>query len=217
MCADTARIGQRLATLGVLAAVCFPSRAAAQLNWRDAAAEPKQVVSQPLRVAQLSNPSSSTTTQVSSAPPRRIRVFPRSNVRWQARWFPSEDGRDRIAVIDSGVNIVIDQVAGFDTVDIATDRLVIWTSADQMPDFQGVSTQTGEAPLEFYMEGNIVFRQQDRVIYAERMYYNVREQNGVVLDGELLTPIPGYEGLVRLKADVLRQVDPFRIEGYQAR
>ena len=38
---------------------------------------------------------------------------------------------------------------------------------------------------------------------------------GVVLDGELLTPIPGYQGLVRLKAAVLRQVDPFRIEGYE--
>ena len=144
---------------------------------------------------------------------RRVRVFPRSSVRWQARWFPSEDGREQIAMLDSGVNIIIDDVSGFGTVDISTDRIVIWTSADQVPALEPNAATTGDEPLEFYMEGNIVFRQQDRVIYAERMYYNVREEYGVVLDGEMLTPIPGYEGLVRLKADVLRQVDPFRIQG----
>ncbi|MCA9268328.1 MAG: hypothetical protein KDA41_07645, partial [Planctomycetales bacterium] len=32
-------------------------------------------------------------------------------------------------------------------------------------------------------------------------------QYGVVLDAEMLTPVPAYQGLVRLKADVLQQVD----------
>ena len=149
---------------------------------------------------------------------RRVRIFSRSSVPMQARWFPTEDGRERIAVLDSGVNIIIDQVSGLGTVDISTDRLVAWTSADQTPGLQGepFTGDDGKKPLEFYLEGNIIFRQQDRVIYAERMYYNVQEEYGVVLDGELLTPIPGYEGLVRLKADVLRQVDPFRIEGVRS-
>jgi hypothetical protein len=187
----------------------------AQLNWLDSSPDgPRDTATRTL-VAQLPATDLAPSTQTVSTLRRRIRVFPRSTVRPQAHVFTSDDGRERIAVIDSGVNIVIDHVAGFDTVDISTDRLVIWTSADHLPNFQGESTQADEAPLEFYLEGNIIFRQQDRVIYAERMYYNVREQNGVVLDGELLTPIPGYEGLVRLKAEVLRQVDPFRIEGYQ--
>ena len=152
---------------------------------------------------------------------RRVRVFPRSSVPWQTRSFQNDDGTERLTVIDSGVNIIIDRVSGLGTVDISTDRLVAWSSPDQSGQFGGSDgsddgepiSEDGERPLELYLEGNIIFRQQDRVIYAERMYYNVREEYGVVLDGELLTPIPGYQGLVRLKADVLRQVDPFRIEG----
>ena len=98
-------------------------------------------------------------------------------------------------MIDSGINIVIDQLAGFDTVDISTDRLVIWTSSQQLPDLSGEGAQSEEVPLEFYMEGNIVFRQGDRVIYADRMYYNVQGEYGVVLNGEMLTPIPAVRGL----------------------
>ena len=55
------------------------------------------------------------------------------------------------------------------------------------------------------MEGNIVFRQGERVIYADRMYYDVANQVGTVLEAEMLTPVPEYEGLLRLKADVLQQ------------
>ena len=32
-------------------------------------------------------------------------------------------------------------------------------------------------------------------------------ENGVILDAELLSAVPRYEGLVRLKADILRQLD----------
>src|SRR4029450_12956130 len=76
--------------------------------------------------------------------------------------------------------------------------------------------QSGEGPLEFYMEGNIVFRQGDRVIYADRMYYNVRQEYGVVLNAEMLTPVPQYQGLLRLKAEVLQQVNRQHFEAYGA-
>jgi hypothetical protein len=204
----------------VLAGLLFARSAPAQLHWLDASLDPPIGADSTVRLAQVADTSLPGTLpesrpRITSGGRRRIRVFSRSNVPWQLRWLPSEDGQERIAVIDSGVNIVIDQVAGFETVDLSTDRVVIWTSAEQVQDFQGEGTQADESPLEFYLEGNIIFRQQDRVIYAERMYYNVREQYGVVLDGELLTPMPGYQGLVRLKADVLRQVDPFHIEGFE--
>jgi len=74
----------------------------------------------------------------------------------------------------------------------------------------------GEGPLEFYLEGNIIFRQGDRVIYADRMYYNVRQQYGVVLNAEMLTPVPDYQGLLRLKAEVLQQVNRQHFEAYNA-
>ena len=72
--------------------------------------------------------------------------------------------------------------------------------------------QSQETPLEIYMEGNIEFRQGDRVVYADRMYYDVRRQIGVILNAELLTPLPRtedfeYQGLVRLRAAAIRQLD----------
>ena len=58
------------------------------------------------------------------------------------------------------------------------------------------------------MEGNIVFRQGDRVIYANRMYYNVRSQTGIVLDAMLESPVPTYQGALRLRSKIIEQVGP---------
>jgi hypothetical protein len=149
--------------------------------------------------------------------PRSIRILPRSNVRIQVSSFPSPDGRERITVIDSGVNIIISGVPTLGTIDIATDRLVIWSSAEvEQLGLSGESVQAGEQPLEFYMEGNIVFRQADRVIYANSMYYDVNRETGVVLDAELLTSVPDYEGVLRLKAALLRQIDRHRFQAHRA-
>jgi len=97
------------------------------------------------------------------------------------------------------------------TIDISTDRAVIWTSGSESG-ISGQALQSQDTPLEIYMEGNIEFRQGDRVIYADRMFYDVRRQLGVILNAELLTPLPRYEkyqyqGLVRLRASVIRQLD----------
>ena len=136
---------------------------------------------------------------------RSIKISKRGDVRIQFQWFPSLDGQEQIAIINSGVNILISGDPVLGPLDISTDRLVIWTP------------NTGESPLvdggenssrqyELYLEGNIVFRQGERVIYANSMYYNVQQESGVVLDAELLSPVPEYQGLVRLKAAVLRQI-----------
>lgn len=97
------------------------------------------------------------------------------------------------------------------TVDISTDRAVVWSSGGGL----GLGTQTVQSqdtPLEIYMEGNIEFRQGDRVVYADRMFYDVRRQVGIILNAELLTPLPKtedfeYQGLVRLRAAAIRQLD----------
>ena len=67
------------------------------------------------------------------------------------------------------------------------------------------------------MEGNIVFRQGQRTIYADRMYYDVPNHVGTIINADMLTPVPTYEGLLRLHADVVRQTaqDRFTAEtGY---
>ncbi len=166
--------------------------------------------------APQSLPYSAVTPQTSGG--RRIKIVPRSSVPLNATWIPSPDGTDMVGILDSGANIVISGVPMLGTIDISTDRMVIWTNAEggqlslNAPE-QGVPTQ---APMEFYMEGNIVFRTGNRVIYANSMYYDVRAERGVILDAELLSDLPQYQGVVRLKADILQQVGPGQFHAYDA-
>ena len=147
----------------------------------------------------------------------RVRVFPRGGGRWNLRTFKDETRNERIAVINSGVQVVVDGIDELGTVSLETDRIVFWLPNFNLTDANlAQNLQSGEGPQEFYLEGNIVFRQGDRVIYADRMYYNVRQENGVVLNAEMLTPVPEYQGLLRLRAQVLQQINRQRFEAYGA-
>ncbi|HZZ73550.1 MAG TPA: organic solvent tolerance protein OstA [Pirellulales bacterium] len=147
---------------------------------------------------------------------RRVRAFARSNTPVQAQMFPNPGSNEWVAVINSGVNLIIDGLAQGGTIDISTDRLVVWTAGLNEPDFSGQQLQRSDTPLEIYMEGNIEFRQGDRLIRANAMYYDVRREVGTILSAEALTPLPKYAGLVRLKADVLQQVERNKFIGHNA-
>ncbi len=168
----------------------------------------------PIRLVQFTQPgvgTESATTPPAPVGARRLRVFQRSSVRVQADWFPNPSRNEWIAVITSGVNLIVDGVGevpglgAVGSIDVAADRVVLWTSSAAQPNLGGETLQSADAPLEIYLEGNIVFRQGDRVIYADRMYYDVPRQWGAILNAELLTPIPNYNGLIRLKSDIIRQ------------
>ena len=130
---------------------------------------------------------------------------------WVCRYAgsPCRNRNEWVATISGGVNLIVEGLP-----DSGNDRRFDGPAGHLDGGNVGAPDLTGEAlqdnsrsPLEIYMEGNIVFRQGDRIIYARSMYYNVMHQYGVVLDAEMLTPVPEYQGLVRLKADVLQQVD----------
>ncbi|MFN5275674.1 MAG: organic solvent tolerance protein OstA [Planctomycetota bacterium] len=116
---------------------------------------------------------------------------------------------DSVITISRGIRLMIGDVSVqtsgglFDmgTVLIEADRCVVWT-ADLN---RLLSQKIDDLPVELYLEGNIVFQQGARVIYADRMYYNVQSEYGMILGAEVLTPAPKYEGIVRLKADVIQQ------------
>ncbi len=141
---------------------------------------------------------------------RRLRAFPRSSMPLAVQWFPSPSGPEWIAVITSGINLVIDGVDPAGPLDISADRMVIWTRGQSQPDLGGDASQTADTPLELYMEGNVVFRQGQRVIEAVSMFYDVPRSSGVITGASVLTPVDSYAGLIRLRADVLRQVDRSR-------
>ncbi len=188
---------------------------------RKAAADPH------VRPAQFQAPAASalaaTPSPAGSSTPlppgtRRIRALPRSDVPVQVQWFPDRQTNQWIAVVTAGVNLVIDGVVvqtdrgpmPLGSIDISTDRLVLWTTGLEEPDLTGAKFQSQDTPLELYLEGNIVFRQGDRIIYADRMYYDVRNQVGTVLGAELLTPVPQYEGLLRFRSELVQQLGPNR-------
>lgn len=125
-------------------------------------------------------------------------------------------GDEDVIVVSQGVTIAIRDVqaaipeqgiTNFGTVTISADRVVAW-----IPPVQELlnGNQAGRQAIdgELYLEGDIVFRQGERIIYAKRMYYNIAKEYGVVLSAEVIATAPEYEGMVRLKADVLRQLGP---------
>ena len=150
-----------------------------------------------------------------TAASRRLRAFPRSSVPLNVRWFPSPSGGEWIGVITSGVNLVIDGVDPAGPLDISADRLVIWTRGQGQPDLDGTGAQAADTPLELYMEGNVVFRQGQRVVEAVGMFYDVPRSSGVITGATVLSPVDNYAGVVRLRADVLRQVDRSRFVARQ--
>jgi len=98
------------------------------------------------------------------------------------------------------------------TVLIEADRAVVWTAnIDRLK-----SKQIDDLPVEVYIEGNVVFLQGDRKIYADRMYYNVQAEYGMILGAEILTRAPQFEGILRLKADVIQQRSRENFLAYQA-
>lgn len=140
----------------------------------------------------------------------RIQIFGRSGGRWGFTTDRDPERNEQIVFINTPITV---NIAGLDTlgdVTLETDRAVIWTPLAMSG--ANPANPLGDGPWELYLEGNIVFRQGDRVIYADRMYYNVIQEYGVVLQAEMLTPVPEYQGLIRLKADVLQQVNRQRFE-----
>ncbi len=149
--------------------------------------------------------------QTTAAPPigsRRLRAFPRTDVPVQIQWFRSPSGTEWTGVVTSGINLIVDGLKDVGSIDVSADRLVIWTSGADEPNLGG-HLQAENTPLEVYLEGNVVFRQGNRIVQSPAMYFDVRSHIGLAFNAELLTPLPTpqYPGLIRLRANVLRQLD----------
>ncbi|MCY2974991.1 MAG: organic solvent tolerance protein OstA [Planctomycetota bacterium] len=153
-------------------------------------------------------------TPVVSDPPARVgaKTFEfsgRGEIDPQIETIPRSASGQSVVAISRGIRLKFGGASvqtstgpmDLGTVLIEADRALIWTG-----DFQRlIANKLDGTPIEVYLEGNVVFQQGQRTIYAERMYYNVQTETGMVLGAEILTPAPQYEGIVRLKADVLEQ------------
>lgn len=123
------------------------------------------------------------------------------------------ESRESIVIARGGVTILVRDVTArtpagdvlsLGTVSLSADRVVGWLPL--VSDLFRGTSDLSQAEGELYLEGDIVFRQGDRVIYADAMYYNVSREVGMVLDAEAITTVPEFQGVVRLKAEILQQI-----------
>lgn len=87
---------------------------------------------------------------------------------------------------------------------LLADSLVHWN----------VTNYDGSQSRQFYLEGNVVFAKDRRIINADRMYYDIEAQRGTILNADVLTPVQSYQGLVRMKADIVQQLDENNLRAY---
>lgn len=153
-----------------------------------------------------------------AGPQRSVRISPRYlGMDFVMRARVSEDTTppEFIITVTRGVNIVVTnvplQVEGrlvLTTIDLTADRAVIWT--DNPPANEALGGLSGfqlgpDSPFQVYLEGNIVVRQGLNEARASHAFYDVNEQRGLLLNGEIRTFIPELGGDLRLRAEQIRQ------------
>ncbi len=149
--------------------------------------------------------------QQPTGPRRRIRFLPRSPVNFSlsTRRSDATTPPEQVTVIRGGVILLIEgvqtnELGDLGTIDLAADRIVLWTLDD---DSGGLDReQSRDAPLQVYLEGNIVIRQGQNVVRASRAFYDARDDRALLLDAELRTFIPQIGGDIRVRADRIRQL-----------
>jgi len=144
---------------------------------------------------------------------RRIRFIQRSPMNFSLFTLPSQDTTpaERVTVIRGGVILLIegvqaDEFGELGTIDLAADRIVLWTLDDGTGSFEEVQEQSRDTPFQVYLEGNIVIRQGQRVVRATHAFYDARDERALLLNAELRTFIPQIGRDLRVRADRIRQL-----------
>jgi hypothetical protein len=135
---------------------------------------------------------------------------------------PASDGSGQtMIIIRGGVNLTAEQ-PGQGTIDLSADSAVIWTRVGG-PGLPGAGPQqleqTGDTPFEVYLEGNVIFRQDERkvagngdqkTVRARQFYIDLRTQWFVayqaemdLFDARLLAPIRTFGEEIRQYRPIL--------------
>lgn len=138
---------------------------------------------------------------------RRVDFFSRGHGRWQSKSSKDPATGEQITQVTGGMQIIVKGIEELGNASLEADNAVVWSPPLNLAGPASANIAPGDPRYEVYLEGNIVFRQGDRVIYADRMYYNITSEYGVVLNAEMLTPVKDYQGLLRMRARVLEQRD----------
>ncbi len=121
---------------------------------------------------------------------------------------------ERVIIWVGGIRIVLDSEQISNAPQFQGDRdPKLYILANNIVNWQTVMPD-GSRKDQFYCEGDVVFSKGTRVIYAERMFYDVGAQQGTILKAELVTTVPDYRGAVRLKAGMIQQYDENNLKAF---
>ncbi|MFO1022303.1 MAG: hypothetical protein U0903_16655 [Planctomycetales bacterium] len=139
---------------------------------------------------------------------RRVRIFPRSSTpnNFYSKENPKATPPEQIAMITDGLQVIVDDLEGLGDITLLADRAVIWI---QTPDGQGLGSMTEmttDQPMQFYLEGNIVIRQGDKTLRANRAFYDLQEDRAILLDAELKVTVPNLPMPLRVRGEEIRQL-----------
>jgi len=151
---------------------------------------------------------------------RSVTIGPRDGPTFRLKTLPTLDDGTVTIVATGGVAINVTALDRLGTIEIAADSAIVWTRSPAGGGRVGVDgslAQGADEPLEIYLEGNVVFRQDklqvagngDQTTYrARRFYADLRTQRLVALEAELDQFAPGLVAPIRTLADRIMQYKP---------
>lgn len=158
---------------------------------------------------------------------RRIRVRPRSSQPLQFELKSSHDTvpEEQVYVITGGVNVLIEgievDIEGRQirpgVIDLSADRVVLWTERNEPGlQTQDLVLQPSNARLQLYMEGNILIRHKQNTVTATHAFFDANNDRALLLNAELRTEMPTTKGVLRVRAERLRQLSANRFHAQNA-
>ena len=145
-------------------------------------------------------------------------IYPRSGRKVDIQFLPVTPDGTRTVIYRGGVNIVT-RHPKFGIIDIEADSAVIWRQPDPKKGKESVGPngeliEDANQPMEVYLEGNVIFRQDEnkvagkgdqRTFRAKRAYYDFLTDRFVALDGEIDVFAPGLIAPMKIKSPRIEQ------------
>ena len=157
---------------------------------------------------------------------RRIRFLPRTSQPFGMSSTMAPDGIYRQWIFTGGINIVVEEIATGNVVDIVADRAVLWTRGDGgMDPASGEMQSDGSREVEIYLEGNVYVRQgnpskpmdsMNVVVTGKQVYFNVNTNQALAIDGAVETVDPKLQVPMTMTSEEVRQLAPGEYYGKNA-
>jgi hypothetical protein len=157
------------------------------------------------------------------APLRQFSIAPRRPGSFEFLTRPPTPTGEQVMVVTNGVILNVRGMDRMDLLEIAADRLVLWTKGNAQELLNNMQRPGGQTSreLEFYLSGNVEIRShqnnEDRLIRADEVYYDAYRNAALALNADLEFKQPGLPDPVHMQARELHQLSPEKFEGIETR